>query len=174
MPVLTDTSIQRGGEWLLQATDADAVFTPERMTDEHRLIAQTAQEFVENEILPKLDQLEQKDWALARDLVKRSGALGLLGVDVPEAYGGVGLDKVSSLIVSDRFARAASFHAAMLSTVSAFSVASSPVARLRRISSISLISVCWNGFTFQNRSGVGPSLSSVGSKMQWSQRCASS
>jgi alkylation response protein AidB-like acyl-CoA dehydrogenase len=111
MPTSTETTVQRGGEWLLQATEADAVFTPERLTDEHRLIAQTAQEFVDAEVLPKLDQLEQKDWALARELVKRGGELGLLGVDVPEAYGGVGLDKVTSLVVSEKMARSASFGA---------------------------------------------------------------
>src|SRR5262249_32011242 len=72
-----------GGEWLLQAADADSVLTPERLSDEHRLIGQTTQEFVENEVLPKLDRLEAKDWGLARDLVKRGGELGLLGVDVP-------------------------------------------------------------------------------------------
>jgi alkylation response protein AidB-like acyl-CoA dehydrogenase len=111
MPTTTATPTLRGGEWLLQHTEPDAVFTPERLTDEHRLIGRTAQEFVEKEVLPKLDQLEQKDWALARDLVKRSGALGLLGVDVPEESGGVGLDKVSSLVVSERMARSASFGA---------------------------------------------------------------
>src|SRR5215510_3653659 len=100
-----------GGEWLLQAADADSVFTPERLSDEQRLIGQTTQEFVENEVLPKLDRLEAKDWGLARDLVKRGGELGLLGVDVPEAYGGVGLDKVSSLVVSEKLARSASFGA---------------------------------------------------------------
>ncbi len=113
MPAPTDTSIQRGGEWLLESPRAEHVFTPERLTEEHRLIARTAEEFVDNEVLPALDRLEQKDWALSRQLLRRCGDLGLLGVDVPEAYGGVGLDKVSSLIVSDRFARAASFHAAM-------------------------------------------------------------
>jgi alkylation response protein AidB-like acyl-CoA dehydrogenase len=111
MPTTTDTKILRGGEWLLQATAADGVFTPEQLTDEHRLIAQTAQEFVDAEVLPKLDQLEQKDWALARELVRRGGELGLLGVDVPEAYGGVGLDKVTSLVVSEKLARSASFGA---------------------------------------------------------------
>src|SRR5471032_149519 len=104
-------STLRGGEWLLQPTPADHVFTPERLTDEHKLIGQTAQEFVDKEILPVLDQLEQKDWGLSRKLVKRSGDLGLLGVDVPEAYGGVGLDKVSSLVVSAKMASAASFGA---------------------------------------------------------------
>src|SRR5581483_1739321 len=104
-------SAQRGGEWLLQAADASGVFTPERRTEEHRLIARTAEEFIANEVLPVLDTLEQKDWGLARSLVQRAGALGLLGVDVPEAYGGLALDKVTSLIVSDRMSRSASFGA---------------------------------------------------------------
>jgi alkylation response protein AidB-like acyl-CoA dehydrogenase len=111
MPTTTEPTILRGGEWLLQASSADGVFTPECLTDEHRLIARTAQDFVDTEVLPKLDQLEQKDWALARELVKRGGDLGLLGVDVPEAYGGVGLDKVTSLVVSEKMARSASFGA---------------------------------------------------------------
>jgi alkylation response protein AidB-like acyl-CoA dehydrogenase len=107
----TTTSTLRGGEWLLQPAAADSVFTPERLSDEHRLIGQTAEEFVEKEIVPVLDRLEEKDWALARRLVKRAGDLGLLGVDVPEEYGGVGLDKVSSLVVSEKIASAASFGA---------------------------------------------------------------
>ena len=110
MPTTT-VPILRGGEWLLESSEPDAIFTPERLTEEHRLIGQTADEFVEKEVLPVLDRLEQKDWALSRDLVKRSGELGLLGVDVPEAYGGVQLDKVASLVVSERLARAASFGA---------------------------------------------------------------
>ena len=111
MPTTTDTTILRGGEFLLQPAEADGVFTPEKLTEEHLLIGRTAEEFVENEVLPKLDQLEQKDWNLARELVKKGAELGLLGVDVPEAYGGLGLDKVTSLVVSERLARSASFGA---------------------------------------------------------------
>jgi alkylation response protein AidB-like acyl-CoA dehydrogenase len=111
MPTTVETTILRGGEWLIQPAAADSVFTPERLTEEHRLIGRTAQEFVDNEVLPKLDQLETKDWALAREMVKAGAALGLLGVDVPEAYGGLGLDKVTSLVVSEKLARAASFGA---------------------------------------------------------------
>jgi len=102
----------RGGEWLLQPSDPAAIFTPERTTEEHRLIAQTVSDFVNNEVLTVLDQLETKDWALARRLVQRCGELGLLGADVPEAYGGVELDKVTSMIVSERISRSASFGAA--------------------------------------------------------------
>src|SRR2546430_7942177 len=107
----TTAAILRGGEFLIHSTDAGDAFTPERLTEEHTLIGRTAQEFVDNEILPKLDQLEEKDWTLARALVKQGAELGLLGVDVPEAYGGLGLDKVTSLVVSEKLARSASFGA---------------------------------------------------------------
>ena len=111
MPTTTDTGVLRGGEWLIETSDTESVFTPERLTEEHRLIARTAQDFVDNEILPMLDRLEDKDWTLARALVKKGAELGLLGVDVPEAYGGLGLDKVTSLVVSEKLARSASFGA---------------------------------------------------------------
>ena len=107
----TRASVLRGGAWLLESSDPASIFTPERLTDEHRLIGQTAVEFVDHEVLPELERLEQKDWTLARDLVRRCGALGLFGVDVPEAYGGVELDKVTSLLVSEKMARSASFGA---------------------------------------------------------------
>ena len=112
-PASTERSIQRGGEWLLESAGSGHVFTPELLTEEHRLIGRTAEEFVDNEVKPACDRLEQKDWDLARQLLRRCGALGLLGVDIPEAYGGIGLDMVSSLVVSDRFARVASFGAAL-------------------------------------------------------------
>jgi alkylation response protein AidB-like acyl-CoA dehydrogenase len=105
-------AILRGGEWLLRATDPNAVFTPERITEEHRLIARTTEEFVDHEVLPVLDRLEkEKDWALARQLLRRGGELGLLSVDVPEAYGGLQLDKVTSMLVSEHIAGAGSFGA---------------------------------------------------------------
>jgi len=107
----TTTAILRGGAWLLEPSDPDVVLTPEKLTDEQRMIGQTAEEFVVKEVLPQLDRLEQKDWALARKLVERCGELGLLGVDVAEAYGGVQLDKVTSILVSERLARSASFGA---------------------------------------------------------------
>jgi alkylation response protein AidB-like acyl-CoA dehydrogenase len=111
MTTSTDVPTLRGGAWLIESSNVAAVFTPERLTEEHRLIAQTASEFVEHEVMPALERLEQKDWALARQLLKRCGELGLLGADIPEAYGGVGLDKVSSLLISDRLSGSASFGA---------------------------------------------------------------
>ena len=102
-------SAAKGAAWLVEETLPASVFTREKMTDEHRLIGQTADEFITNEVLPVVDRLEQKDWVLARQLVQRCGELGLLGTDVPEAFGGVELDKVSSVIVGESVGRAASF-----------------------------------------------------------------
>jgi alkylation response protein AidB-like acyl-CoA dehydrogenase len=104
-----EIAMTRGGAWLFEdASDAD-VFTPERLSDEHRLMARTTDEFIDSEVLPNLERLETKDWALARSLIRRAGDLGLLGINVSEQYGGVDLDKISSLIVAERIARAASF-----------------------------------------------------------------
>jgi alkylation response protein AidB-like acyl-CoA dehydrogenase len=105
---IADTTA-RGGGWLTEDTDASTVFTPEQLTEEHRLIAQTATEFIDTEVEPATHRLEQKDWALARMLVQRCGELGLLGTDVPEALGGVGLDKVCSVLVGEAVGRNASF-----------------------------------------------------------------
>jgi alkylation response protein AidB-like acyl-CoA dehydrogenase len=101
----------KGGGWLLEPTDADSVMTPERLTGEHRLISQTTEQFVVQEVVPQLEKLEQHDWTVARRLIHKCAELGLLGIDVPEEYGGVNLDKVTSLVVSDRMAGSASFGA---------------------------------------------------------------
>jgi alkylation response protein AidB-like acyl-CoA dehydrogenase len=111
MPTAT-ASILGGGEWLLRSTGPAEVLTPERLSEEHRLIARTVRDFASKDVLPVLDRLEAKDWNLARDLIRRCGELGLLGVDVAEAYGGLQLDKTTSMIVSEEMSQAASFGAA--------------------------------------------------------------
>lgn len=98
-----------GAEWLIADTNPGEVFTPERLSDEHRLIARTAQEFVSNEVAPALMELEKKNWTVARTLVARAGELGLIGVDVPESLGGVGLDKAAAIVVGEAVGEAASF-----------------------------------------------------------------
>src|SRR5258706_13271904 len=112
MAVATNTAARKGASWLLEETEASSIFTPEKESEEHRLKAQTVEEFVDNEVMPNIDQLETKDWALARALVRRAGELGLLGISVPEEYGGLDLDKASALVVSERIARSASLGAA--------------------------------------------------------------
>ncbi len=105
----TVANTARGGAWLIDDVAADAVFTRERLSDEQRMIGQTAEAFIDNDVLPVLDRLESKDWATARTLVQRCGELGLLATDTPETYGGVELDKVSSVIVGEAAGRCASF-----------------------------------------------------------------
>jgi alkylation response protein AidB-like acyl-CoA dehydrogenase len=105
----TTAGSRKGGSWLLEDTPASDVFTPEQLTDEHRMMARTTDEFVDGELLPALERLENKDWDLARALVRRAGELGLLGISVPEEYGGLDLDKASALVVVERIARVPSF-----------------------------------------------------------------
>jgi alkylation response protein AidB-like acyl-CoA dehydrogenase len=103
--------VRKGAGWLSADTHSASVLTPEKLSAEHRLIAQTASEFVRAEVEPSLADLERKDWTAARRLLARAGELGLIGADVPEAYGGVGLDKAAALVVSDQLALPASFAA---------------------------------------------------------------
>ena len=80
-----------GGSFLLEDRQPNEVFTPEDFNEQHHLIAQTAEDFANNEILPNADKLEHKDWALARELLKKASDLGLTSVDIPEAYGGAAM-----------------------------------------------------------------------------------
>src|SRR3989454_5520998 len=93
-----------GGGFLIGDSRPADVFTPEDFTEEHRLIVQTARDFAEREIVPHLDRIEQKDWALTRQLIRRLGELGFLGAGVPAAYGGSELDMITSLIVAEELA----------------------------------------------------------------------
>jgi alkylation response protein AidB-like acyl-CoA dehydrogenase len=93
---------------LIEDSPAESVFTRERLTDEQRMFGRTADEFIDKEVVPAIDRLEQKDWALARTFVRRAAELGLLATDVPEQYGGLDLDKVSSVVVGEAVGRCAS------------------------------------------------------------------
>src|ERR1700730_5429216 len=98
-----------GGSFLLEERRPDEVFTPEDFTEQHRLIGQTAEEFTVNEILPNIEKMEHKDFSISRDLVKKAGDLGLSGVEIPEAYGGLEMDKVTAAVVADHMAKYAGF-----------------------------------------------------------------
>ena len=98
-----------GGSFLIEECKPEDVFTPEDFTEQHLLIAQTAEEFANKEIVPNIEKMEHKDFAVVRDLVKKAGDLGLSGVDVPEQYGGMELDKVTSAIIADRIAKYGGF-----------------------------------------------------------------
>src|SRR5918994_6563993 len=87
--------IFKGGSFLIEQTTPEEIFTPEDFTEEHRMIAETTRQFMDNEVLPRIDELEDHDWKLSRELVKKAADLGLIGANIPEEYGGLGLDQTS-------------------------------------------------------------------------------
>ncbi|HEY2867724.1 MAG TPA: acyl-CoA dehydrogenase family protein [Pyrinomonadaceae bacterium] len=99
----------KGGAFLIEDQTPAEVFTPEDFTDEHRMIAETTREFVDNDVRPALDALENHDWNIARDLLQKCGELGLLGSTIPEEYGGLGLDQTTSVIIAEMMGRAGGF-----------------------------------------------------------------
>src|SRR6201997_810078 len=98
-----------GGSFLIEERQPSDIFTPEDFSDEQRQIAETAAQFAANEVLPAADEIEAKQFDVTRGLLKKAGDLGLMAVDVPEAYGGLAMDKVTSAIIADRMSVVASF-----------------------------------------------------------------
>jgi alkylation response protein AidB-like acyl-CoA dehydrogenase len=101
--------VLRGGSFLFEEHDAKEVFTPDDLSDEHRMIAQTAAEFTQKEVLPLDAEIESKDYNLTRELLKKAAELGLISIDIPERFGGAGLDLLSSLVASENMSGQASF-----------------------------------------------------------------
>jgi butyryl-CoA dehydrogenase len=98
-----------GGSFLLEERQTADVFTPEDFSDQQQMIGQTTEEFAINEILPQAEKIEHKDFSISRDLLKKAGDLGLSGVEIPEAYGGLEMDKVTAAIIADNIAKYAGF-----------------------------------------------------------------
>ena len=113
MPTASTKAFIKGGSFLIEDRSPDEIFTPEDITDQHRLIRQTAREFVEQEILPRVHEIEEKKPGLLRELLKKAADVGLCGTDVPQKYGGLELDKISSIIVSEEMARDGSWAATL-------------------------------------------------------------
>ncbi len=101
--------VARGGAFLFEPIGTREIFITGEFTDEQRAYAATAEEFVTREVVPLLERLESKEDGLMPRLLKRAGELGLLMVDIPEQDGGLGLDKATSMLVSERAAKVASF-----------------------------------------------------------------
>ncbi|MGD1100990.1 MAG: acyl-CoA dehydrogenase family protein [Terriglobia bacterium] len=95
----------KGGSFLIESRAPEEVFTPEDITEEHRLIAQTAQEFIDKEIVPRLNEIEEKKPGVLRDLLRKAAELGFCATDVPQRFGGLELDKISSILVAEKMAR---------------------------------------------------------------------
>src|SRR3989441_6028930 len=107
--VLAQKEIFKGGSFLIEDRTADEIFTPEDFNEEHRMIADTTRQFVDAEVVPRIAELENKDWKLARELIKQAADLGLIGANIPEEYGGLGLDQTSGALVGENIGRSASF-----------------------------------------------------------------
>ena len=107
--VAEDKKIVTGGSFLIEDRAPEDIFTPEDFTEEHRMIAETTRQFMDAEVRPAVPQLEKHDWKLARELVRKGAELGLIGANVPEEYGGLGLDQTCGAIISEYIGRSASF-----------------------------------------------------------------
>ena len=101
--------IIKGGAFLIEERSPEEIFTPEDFTEEHRMIADTTRQFTDNEVTPHIDELEKHDWKLARQFVSKAAELGLIGANIPEEYGGLGLDQTSGALIGENIGRCASF-----------------------------------------------------------------
>jgi alkylation response protein AidB-like acyl-CoA dehydrogenase len=107
--VVEKKQVVQGGAFMIEDRTTQEVFTPEDFTEEHRMIAETTRQFIDNEVIPHIDELEKHDWKLARELVGKAADLGLIGANIPEEYGGLGLDQTSGALVGENIGRCASF-----------------------------------------------------------------
>ncbi|HEX5131456.1 MAG TPA: acyl-CoA dehydrogenase family protein [Candidatus Krumholzibacteria bacterium] len=109
MTVDTSNKIRKGGSFLVDSTDPADVFTPEDFSDEQKMFVKTAEDFINNEVLPNIEKTEAKAEGAMVALLKKAGELGLLMIDIPEAYGGLGLDKATSMAVIEAISRGGAF-----------------------------------------------------------------
>ena len=94
-------NILRGGQFIVKETACEEVFTPEDFSEEQKMMRDSVKEFVDREIWPNKERFEHKDYALTEEIMRKAGKLGLLGVAVPEAYGGLGMGFVTTMLVCD-------------------------------------------------------------------------
>ncbi len=104
--------IMKGGEFLIAECGCQDIFTPEDFTDEQRAMAETTEQFVENEIMPHFDEIEDQQFEHIVAGMAKCGELGLLMMDAPEDEGGLELDKASTMLVGEKMASSGSFSVA--------------------------------------------------------------
>jgi alkylation response protein AidB-like acyl-CoA dehydrogenase len=95
------TTKTKGGEFIIKETLAEDIFIPEQWSEEQQMMKQTCDDFINQEVLPILDKIDSQEEGLMPSLMDKAGALGLLGVSVPEAYGGLGFDFVTSMLTTE-------------------------------------------------------------------------
>ena len=109
--VLEKTSL-KGGEFLVKETEAQEVFIPEEFTEEQKMMAAATQDFIDMEIMPNVERIESMEEGMMNGLMTKAGELGLLGVNVPEEYGGLGMSFNTGMLIADIVASAGSFSTA--------------------------------------------------------------
>src|SRR3989339_1491954 len=105
----TTTKVLLGGEFLIKDSDPQSVFIPEEINEEQKMMVETAGDFVKNEILPKLDAIDNQEPGLTVKLMEQAGELGLLGASVPEEYGGIGGDFNTNTVLAMEIGKSHSF-----------------------------------------------------------------
>ena len=109
MSVLIEQQRIKGGAFLREECTPEETFTPEAFTEEQQMIAETTRRFVDNEVIPRTNELDAHNWQLARDLVRKAADLGLVAANISGEYGGLGLDQTSGALIAENLGRSASF-----------------------------------------------------------------
>ena len=111
---MSDNNIKpiKGGEFLVRSTKSSEIFTPEEWTEEHKMIAQMCDDFIDQEVYPVIDRLDSMEEGLMVSLLDKAGELGMLGMSVPENLGGMGVDFKTSLLATERLGKGHSFSVA--------------------------------------------------------------
>jgi len=103
------TEFIKGGSFLISEIEANQIFTPNEFTDIQKQIIDLVSRFINNDVLPNSEEIENQNWSVTINLLKKAGELGLLSFDIPEEYGGMGLDKTTSIIVTEQISKHGSF-----------------------------------------------------------------
>ncbi|WP_168118707.1 acyl-CoA dehydrogenase family protein [Paenibacillus sp. HB172176] len=106
---MTTGTVRFGGRFVIEESELPLIATPEDFTEEQRMMSLAARQFIEAEVTPRDAEIEALNYELTLNLMRKAGELGLLGADIPEAFGGMGLDKISTTLLAETLARASSF-----------------------------------------------------------------
>lgn len=105
---MAEKTLTKGGSFIIEETDAASILIPESLTDEQKMIAETTSQFVLRDVLPHEEEIEKLNYDLTVELLRRAGEQGLLAAEIPQEYGGLGLDKVSATLINERLSKAGS------------------------------------------------------------------
>ena len=106
------TTAIKGGEWIIKEVDAKSIFIPEEFNEEQLMVKEMCSQFLDTEVLPVIDRIDKLEPGLMPGLLSKAGEQGLLGVSIPESYGGLGKDFITSTIVAEYLGGGYSFSVA--------------------------------------------------------------